>query len=76
MSTSPPFAATWLRQRRDGALAVALVEHTELRALNGAEALGLSETLLAAVPVSGLPEHRRIWSGLVEQQRLFMRARR
>jgi hypothetical protein len=76
MSTLPPFARTWVRQRDAGAAAVAAIEAAELRELDAAEALKQAEALLAAAPIDAVAPSRRTTSGLVEQQRLFARARR
>lgn len=76
MADLPPFAKEWLRQRDLGAKAVAEIEATELSQLTDAEALRLSHALLDAVPLDAIDESRRTWSGFVEQQRWFARARR
>jgi hypothetical protein len=72
----PAHARAWLEQRDAGAIAVAAVEEGELRNLGEDEALAQSEALLMATPLEALSEERRSTSGLVEQQRLFARARR
>jgi hypothetical protein len=69
-------ARAWLRQREAGAAAVAAIEERELAELTATEALAQSEALLAAAPIEVMLQGRRQCSGLVEQQRLFMRARR
>lgn len=76
MTDLPPFALAWLRQREQGAAAVAEIEARELRELDADEALCLSDALLVAVPLEAADATRRTWSGFVEQQRLFARARR
>ncbi len=76
VSPLPPFALAWLRQRSEGANAVAAVEQAELRDLDEAEALRLADALLAATPTDSISDERRTTSGLVEQQRLFALARR
>jgi hypothetical protein len=76
MSSLPSFAATWLRQRDAGAAAVALVEDAELAALSDTEGLRLADALLGAVRIADIDDTRRTSSGLIEQQRLFARARR
>jgi hypothetical protein len=76
MSTLPPYAMAWLRQRDSGAAAVAAIEAAELRQLDTAGALRLADALLSATPVTLIKPSRRETSGLVEQQRLFARARR
>lgn len=76
MSAQPQFARAWLRQREAGASAVAAIEAEELRRLDPAEALRLADALLAATPTDSIAPSRQGSSGLVEQQRLFARARR
>jgi hypothetical protein len=76
MADQPPFARAWLRQRELGAAAVAAIEAEELRQLDADEALSLSDALLEATPLEAVEATRRTWSGFVEQQRLFARARR
>jgi hypothetical protein len=76
MTGLPPFALAWLRQREQGAAAVAEIEARELRDLDADEALGLSDALLSATPLEPAEATRRTWSGFVDQQRLFARARR
>jgi hypothetical protein len=76
MTEHPSFAAEWLRQHQAGNAAVAEVEARELEALDADEALRQSNALLSAVPLDAMPEERRVSSGFVEQQRLFLRARR
>lgn len=73
---SPADARTWLRQRDAGALAVQAIEDAELRDLDQAVALAQADALLAAVSIEAITDDRRTSSGFVEQQRLFMRARR
>jgi hypothetical protein len=57
-------------------MAVADVETRELAALDDTAALAQSDALLAIGAMSPMPLERVTWSGLVEQQRLFARARR
>jgi len=76
VTVPPAQPLAWLRQREAGAVALAAIEDDELRTLGTAEALVLSEALLAATPIASLAEARWRTSGLVEQQRLFMLARR
>jgi hypothetical protein len=73
--TLPAFAAAWLRQRDEGARAVAAIEAEELKQLTSAQALAQADALLAAVPLETALD-RRVTSGFVEQQRLFCRARK
>ena len=76
MAELPHFARAWLRQRQAGAVAVSRVEEEELRRLDDAEALRLADALLAAAPIELMTANRKTTSGFIEQQRLFMRARR
>ena len=73
VSEQPPFAAAWLAQRRAGDAAVADLTAEELRNLTDEEALRIADALLSATPPARKPIDS---SGLVEQQRLFARARR
>ena len=70
-SEQPWFARQWLAQWKSAAVELEKVRLAELRKLSDAEALAASEALLS-MPMGPLPEERRTWSGLVEQQRLFM----
>lgn len=76
MSVTPEQARAWLAQITAGHAAVAEVEARELAALDDATALAQSDALLAIGAASPIPAERVTWSGLVEQQRLFARARR
>lgn len=73
--THPSFAKAWLAQRRAASLALAEVEVRELRELDDATALAMSEALLSAAPRAEMTRERRHTSGFVEQQRLFARRR-
>ena len=72
----PPHAREWLGQRRSGIRALEELEDRELRELDAATALRYSEALLAAAPIAVMSESRQSTSGFVEQQRIFLRARR
>lgn len=76
MRPQPAFARAWLQQRQAGARAVAAVEAEELRSRSAADALRDAEALLSAAPIALMLEGRHATSGLVEQQRLFLLARR
>jgi hypothetical protein len=76
MTKLPPYARAWLRQRDSGVKAIATIEATELRDLDAARALMLSDALLAATPIDQIAPSRGVTSGLVEQQWFFARARR
>ena len=73
--TQPAFAKAWLSQRRAASVAVAEVELRELRELDDATALAMSEMLLSAAPRAVMTAERGQSSGFVEQQRLFSRRR-
>jgi hypothetical protein len=47
----------------------------ELRSLSPERALAASDALIDMAVTVPLPEARRIWSGLVEQQTIFHRSR-
>ena len=64
----------WLRQRQAAAVAVLAIEDEALRMLTPEAALAKSDALLSLGV--GTSDERRSYSGLVEQQRLFARARR
>ena len=74
MASQPAFAQQWLQQWKSAATALANVRLKELRGLSDAEALLASEALLS-LPAR-IPDERWASSGLVEQQRLFMRLKR
>jgi hypothetical protein len=76
MSTLPPYAREWMRQRDAGATAIDAIEQAELRDLDPARAMELADALLSATPIDAIAPSRRTTSGFVEQQRLFLRARR
>lgn len=76
MAQLPPFARAWLRQRDTGATAIAAIEARELRELEPVAALRIADALLDAAARTPVDDARRVTSGLVEQQRLFARARR
>ncbi len=71
----PAHARAWLRQREAGAAALTQIEDAELRRLDDATALAQSEALLAATPLDRVACERHTTSGIVEQQRIFARAR-
>ena len=76
MSSSGADARSWLAQQRAAAIALAELNDRELRDLSDAEALRMTEAVLSATPIATMNDGRRSTSGLVEQQRLFARARR
>ncbi len=71
---TPDFARQWLAQITAGARALAEVERQERGRITDEQALADAEALLDAAPPGARPE-RACWSGFVEQQRLFARAR-
>ena len=72
----PEEQVAWLAQWRRAAVELDLVRTRELAALTPAQAFAASDALLALVEPGVVAEHRRTTSGLVEQQRIFGRARR
>lgn len=73
VATADESARGWLAQWERAAIELARVHTDELQALSANDALAASELLLAMVKPSSLPMERQVSSGLVEQQRLFMR---
>jgi hypothetical protein len=76
VSEQPDFARAWLQQRRSGEQALEQLAIDDLRLLDDQTALRHSEALLAATPIAEASASRQATSGFVEQQRLFLRARR
>lgn len=68
-------ALAWFRQRMSGAAAVERVQDQELVAMSDEEAVAQSDALLS-MPTNLPDPARNGWSGFVEQQTLFLRARR
>jgi hypothetical protein len=66
-------AAEWMRAWRSAGKALERVRREELRSLDGAKALAL---LTGPADYRQEPRKARESSGLVEQQRWFMKARR
>ncbi len=76
MRPADSFERQWAAQWRAAGPALARVRRDELARLSDADALAASDALLAigaGMPLSG---DRRVWSGLVECQRLLRRARK
>lgn len=67
-----PMAATWLHAWRTASAELEHVRRQELRALDGPKALAL---LTGPADYRHEPRKARPTSGLVEQQRWFMKAR-
>jgi hypothetical protein len=63
----------WARQWSEAGQALEEQRRSELRALTPARALAASEALLALASPAALSASRRLHSGLVEQQRLFLK---
>ena len=76
MRRRPSFAAAWLNQRLSGVAKTEALERAELAALDDAEALRLADALLQATDIKAASAERASTSGLVEQQRLFIRSSR
>ena len=72
----PDHARAWLAQRQLGAIEIAAVEASELREMTDATARAQSEALLELAATKPYPRERVTSSGIIEQQRLFARARR
>lgn len=75
MAELPTCAREWLQQVQRGSVAVVAVQDAELGALDDRRALARSDALLSMSVPAPLSD-RVVSSGFVEQQRLFMRARR
>jgi hypothetical protein len=65
----------WVQQWNEATQALEQQRRSELRALSPDRALAASEALLALATPGQLVASRRSDSGLVEQQRLFLRRR-
>lgn len=72
----PEFAAAWFLQRTAGSAALDAVNADELRGLTEVEALQRTDALLAIGAAAPRSPDRERYSGFVEQQRIFARARR
>ncbi len=75
MGAHPDFARQWLDQWRNAARELARVHDEELRALSASAALSASDALLDLARPPSPGDARWTHSGLIEQQRLFMRVR-
>ena len=75
MRFRPDFAEKWLDQWNNAARELQRVHDAELRALSTSGALAATDALLEMAGMSSPPAARWRYSGLVEQQRLFMRSR-
>jgi hypothetical protein len=76
MSTMPSFALEWLGQWTRAAQELQRIHDAELRVLSEDDARRASEAVLGLVDPASIPmDPRWTTSGLIEQQRLFLRAR-
>jgi hypothetical protein len=66
----------WMAQWRNASRELDAVWRQELRAMTDEQALVAADELLSLVDPRELPEHRRVWSGLVEQQAVLHSRRR
>jgi hypothetical protein len=68
--------AAWMEQWRSASRELEAVHRQELREMTDAQALLAAEALLSLVEPGAVPEHRRVSSGLVEQQAVLHSRRR
>jgi hypothetical protein len=73
---TPEEQKKWMAQWRSAEVALLEVKREELRALSDEEAQAACDLLLANADEFYVPPQMKTSSGLVEQQRIFMRARR
>jgi uncharacterized protein YcbX len=76
LAETPEEQKRWMAQWREAEVALLEVKREELRALSDEEALAVCDILLAEADEFYIPPRAKTSSGLVEQQRIFMRARR
>lgn len=74
MAETPEEQKQWMAQWRSAEKALLEVKREELRALTDEEAQATSDLLLEDVANFYIPPRQKDFSGLVEQQRIFMRA--
>ena len=65
----------WVEQWRITGPMLEAIKREDLQAMTEAEACAISESLLSAIPFPRPPGPRDHYSGLIEQQRIFARAR-
>lgn len=75
MAETPEEQKQWMAQWRLAEKALLEVKREELRALTDEEAQATSDLLLEGVAEFYIPPRQRDFSGLVEQQRIFAKAR-
>jgi hypothetical protein len=73
---TPAEQRAWLSQWKSARVALERVETLELRSLTAASALAASDALLSLARPEDVEPERIASSGLVEQQRLFLKLRR
>lgn len=76
MAETPEEQKRWMAQWREAEKALLEVKRAELRALTEHDVLAACDLLLADADHFYIPPRMKTSSGLVEQQRIFMRARR
>ncbi|MBA3961629.1 MAG: hypothetical protein H0X40_06980 [Chthoniobacterales bacterium] len=75
MAETPEEQRQWMAQWRLAEKGLLEIKREELRALTDADVLANCDLLLAEADKFYIPLKMKISSGLVEQQRIFMRAR-
>jgi hypothetical protein len=68
--------AAWMDQWRSASVELAAVHRRELSAMTDSQALQAAGALLSVVEPGEVPQHRRVSSGLVEQQAILHSRRR
>ncbi len=76
LATTPEEQQAWMSQWRNAAIELEKVKREELQALTDERAFEISNMLLRMGPFPGCGRACSQDSGLVEQQRIFGRARR
>ncbi len=76
LAETPEEQKRWMAQWREAEVALLEVKRAELRALTDEDAQAVCDVLLANADEFYIRPQMKTSSGLVEQQRIFMRARR
>ncbi len=74
LAETPEEQKRWMAQWRSAEVALLEVKREELRALTDEQVLATCDLLLADADKFYIPPKMKTSSGLVEQQRIFMRA--
>jgi len=72
---TPEQQQQWMAQWRWAAVELERVKRAELARLTDEQALRAADDLLALARTAYIDPHRRSYSGLIEQQRLFQKQR-